>query len=1020
MHLGRKRFAVAMVLMTCVSMVGQMASGNGTTQQALDHFDGGTKAMTLYVDKDGEHLSFTLPANAKVQDARLTLGGTLPPVMQRYAVGNSPTAIAGADLDKNGYMDLAVVNSRSDNVSVLLNDGHGRFDRARPLDFMVAHEPVDLVLADLDKDGQMDLATVNASEGSVTVRLTKADLFSSYATYAVGGNPARILDGDLDNDTYPDLVVVRDQFPVVAILYNKGDGTFNPPVDVSVLAVPEGAALLDVNGDGAPDIVLASALKPYSVMVVKNLGGKRFDEGETTYSLAWPPSDLRAADLTGDGKMDLAVTSVQGNITIFPATGQGFGTPSVVACTKQQAAFLADLNSDGLVDMVTVSRWDSTVRTFINRGGGSMALDQLFLTGANPNGIFAGDLDGDGSPDIATADNLGNTASVVLNNGRGRFAWFDMYDVNESDKMVALGDLDGDGQKDAVSTNYAWQSVTLAYNQGKGQFTKVDRRPGYMVFTGGSGGSEPFYPTIADYNGDGRNDVEYNEELSYAVIMMFNDGNGVFREDSVAHESGKNLLTAPAYVTVPVDVDGDNDLDIVAIHANHDFISILLNDGTGHFEKKINHSMNGNHPADIVAEDFNNDGIVDFVTANFGLMQDFEENLTFIRNDGNGNFTNVMNLPLKKGPRSLYFADLNGDNRRDIVVAFSPKKGLSDVVPGEIAVIMADTQPLHYKEPVYYRAGILPGVVRATDINDDNKPDVICLNQGTGIATGSLSVFINRGDGTLEPAIEYPDVPFRHVAFGDLNGDGRDEVVDPVLGTHLAVYRALYYPGHVVLSGPANENLHQVQGLSQLPQEVNLTASVASWLKAAGKDGTGNITYRMNLSADRAGMVRVSGLTVTYKIESPSPKTARAYSEQGMVVTLILLGLLIVVSLSVGAPASSKEAKGRPAKAIPTKPSKGKPKKREDEPGPVIVRAPPPVQVKTKKDDWDRTKKGLPTAKKVEKPAPPKGPPVKVEVVRAGWKPSKQTVEHQKFEKAAEHRDKIKTEKKGKRKDVDD
>jgi Na+-transporting methylmalonyl-CoA/oxaloacetate decarboxylase gamma subunit len=254
------------------------------------------------------------------------------------------------------------------------------------------------------------------------------------------------------------------------------------------------------------------------------------------------------------------------------------------------------------------------------------------------------------------------------------------------------------------------------------------------------------------------------------------------------------------------------------------------------------------------------------------------------------------------------------------------------------------------------------------------------------------------------------------MAFGDLNGDGRDEIVDPVLGSHLAVYRALYYPGHVVLTGPTSDNLVQVQGLSMLPQEVNLTSSVASWMKSAGKDGVGNVTYRMNLTADHAGMVRVSSLTVTYKIETPPAKSPRTYSPQGMAVTLVLLGLLIVVSLSIGAPAAPKEAQKRPAKAAPKK----APKPEDvEEPGPVIVRAPPSIQVKAGKDDWDKARPGKATAKKETRPAPPKGPPVKVEVVKAGWRPTKQSVEHQKFEKAAELREKIKTEKKVKRKDDD-
>jgi hypothetical protein len=1014
-QLGGKHFAFVAVLLMCISTLAQVpVSGNGTSPQVLDRFDEKTTALALYLDKDATQVSFTLPANAKVQDASMKLEGVLPPVIKKYAVGSAPVAVRGADLDKDGNIDLAVVNSKSDSVSVLLNDGHGNFNKMPPLDYMVAHEPQDLVLADLDKDGKMDMAAVNSSDGSVTVRLSTGDLFSTNTAYHVKGNLSHIYVGDMDKDGYPDLVVIRRQFPVISVLYNKGDGTFNPPVDVSIMAVPEGAALIDVDRDGRLDIVLASSMKPYSIIVVRNLGGKSFDDGVVTYSLDWPPSDLMAANLTGHGQ-DLVVPSIQGNITIFPRVDLGFGTPYVLRYERQQAVFPADLNNDGLMDLVTISRWDSTVRTFINKGGGNMTLDQLYITGSNPNGVFVADLDGDGASDIATADSAGGTVSVALNNGRGRFAWFDVYDLIESDKMAVLGDLDGDDRQDLVSTNYAWQSVTIGYNSGKGQFTRVQRRPGYMVFTGGSGGSEPFFATIADYNGDGRNDIEYGEELSSAIIMMFNNGDGTFREDSVAHMAGKNLLTAPAFTTLPVDVNGDGSLDIVTTHFNHDYISVLLNDGTGHFQKRINHSMEGNHPFDIVADDFDHDGHMDFITANMGIEQNYESNLTFIRNDGKGNLTNVMNLPVRPGPKALTTADMNGDGKMDILVAFAPKYNLNDIGQGDVSVILATDTPMQYKAPMYFKAGVLPGVVHATDLNDDNKPDVICLNQGTG-ATGTMLVFINKGDGSLEPQIEYPGVPFRHVAFGDLNDDGRDEVVVPALGRYVEVYRALYFPGNVGLSGPTGENLEVNAGILQTAQQVNLTASVNAWLQKVGKGSSGNVTYRMNLTAGRAGIVRVSGLSIKYKVEkAPVGGTGRDFSEQGIVITLVLLGMLVLVSLSVGQPKAPEKERPRKGKGAKTKPHKHKHLDRGlKEPGPVIIRA-PAVQVKAGKDEWDKVPTAKATAKKVEK-KPPAGPPVKVEVVSQGWRPSKQTVDHSKFEKAAEHREDIKKEKDYKKK----
>ena len=980
--------------------------GTGTTLGALTRFDTKTNSEELYLDQSASQVSFTLPANATVLDAHMKVEGTLPPVVQRYPVAPAPVAIKGADLDKDGNLDLAVLSERNDSVIVFFNDGQGHFDKTQAQEFMVAHDPQDMALGDLDMDGKTDLVAVNESNGAVTVRLSKTALFGSMTNYLVGGKPIKVLVGDMNNDTYPDIVVVRKEFPCVAILYNKGDGTFNPPTDVSVNAAPQGAALVDVNRDGKLDILVASSARPYSVNYVRNLGSKNFEEADK-FPLEGPPSDLVTADLNGDGRTDLIAPSVQGNISVLMAVGNTFPSMTVLRCTKQQAAFAGDLNNDGHTDLVTVSGEDSTVRTFINKGNGSLSPDQLFMTGSDPSAVFLGDLNGDGSLDVATADKGGNSVSVSMNFGTGRFAWYDIYDIGQSDKMVALGDLNGDGQKDLVSTNTAGQSVTVAYNAGKGQFTTKRVWPGYKVNGGGAG---PLYPTIADYNGDGQNDIEYGEELSGAAIMMFNGGNQNFSSDSVAHQGGKDLLPAPAFMTVAADVNGDKVLDLVIDHLDHDYLSVLINDGTGHFDERINHSMDGKHPYGLVAEDFNNDGVMDFVTADYGMGQKYESNLTFIQSDGKGNLTNVLNLPVHPGPISLAFADMNHDGLRDIVVAFAPKKGPADNTPGEVAVILADKNPLQYKSPMYFQAGVLPGLAHPADLNDDGVPDLLCLNQGT-TDPGTLSLLMNNGDGSLRAPITYPDIPFKLAAFGDLNGDERDEMVEPVFGSDVAVYRALYYPANIHINGPAGDNLLQGPGLFQGVQDLNLTSSVQTWI-ANNNKAPGNMTYTMNLSASRSGMVHVFGLEVSYKVEhiitTAEPKK---FSPEGTVITVVLLVLLAFVAGSVTS--GQQRKKPEPVRPKTIKP-KGTTKSKEKrmEPGPVIIRK-PAVQVKAEKEDWDKHKDAeLPA--KAEATKVPKGPAVKVEVSK-DWKPSKQTIEKMKLEKATELRDDIKVERKYKK-----
>jgi hypothetical protein len=209
------------------------------------------------------------------------------------------------------------------------------------------------------------------------------------------------------------------------------------------------------------------------------------------------------------------------------------------------------------------------------------------------------------------------------------------------------------------------------------------------------------------------------------------------------------------------------------------------------------------------------------------------------------------------------------------------------------------------------------------------------------------------------------------------------------------------------------ENLWVNPGLLQIEQDVNLTSSLSSFLDQADKEGVGNLTYHMNLTAGRAGVAKVTGLIVKYKIPVPvTGQNNKDFSPQGAGIMLVMLGLLIIVAMAVS---SSKAPAQEPQVTIK---AKGKKKEKEDvhpEPGPVIVRK-PKVQVKAEKEEWDKPKKdqGKPDKKagplKEVKPAG-----IKVEVQKGGWKPSKSTVDRSKFEKAAEMRDEIKKDKKYKK-----
>lgn len=951
----------------------------------IDRLNKGTTTLELFVDDLGADMEIELPVNAKVKEAELTMRGILPPIISQYDVGASPLAITGADVDGDGDIDLGVVNSKSDSVSILLNGdvNTGNFRKTKALDFAVDSGPQDLVLVDLSGDGKVDLATANYDDESVTVRLTTAsDMFGSTAKYSVGGSPLFLLAEDMDGDQALDLIVIRKEYPVISVLYNKGDGAFNPALDVMVHASPEGAVAGDFNADGKIDIAVASTDRPYSVIMVENKGSKTLVESGS-YQVQWPPSDVIATDFRGDGYLDLAVSSAEGNITILENAGIGVGTPIVIPFDRQWAMYPVDLDHDGLDDLVSVTRVDSTIRTFMNRlisdPSQPFPLDQVFIIGSNPNDIFIEDLDGDGDMDVATPDLASDSVSVVMNNGRGRYTWYDMYDTTNSDKLIKKGDIDNDGDMDLISTNYNEQTVSVVWNEGRGEFTRVDLRDGYKVYAkeGGAGASEPFWISTGDYDGDGDIDVEYGEELTYAIIMMFNEGGGEWDEQSVALVNKTNLLPAPPFVTLPIDVDGDKDLDIVTNHVNYDYISTLINDGTGHFKTIINHSLEGVHPFDMVEHDYDGDGDKDLFTANFGKALDFENTLTIVRNNGDGTFTNIKNITVKQGPRSLEIADFNGDGLNDIVVGFAALKGLSDIVPGEIAILQANGKEGTYKDPVYYRAGILPGRVHATDLNEDGAQDVICLNMGTG-SGGSISIFINKGDGTLKPQIEYPHLPFSDGEFHDFLGDGRDELALPVLSTHIAIYRALYYPSDVSISVGGHEAT-SFSGIFDTSQDVNITEALNLYLKEMRDAGEkGNISVPIKVQAQGAGIVRLSNVNIRFKLDKEEEdkddnRGHLDFNDPGTWTLFIMLFVLIVISISIAAPRAPEEVeveanlKRRAAARRKGKGKKGKKKGKKRKVTPRTEKKEPKVKVEVRKKKGGKKHRDELSMKKLKK-----------------------------------------------------
>ena len=176
-----------------------------------------------------------------------------------YAVGSQPRSVVAADLDGDGDRDLAVANYDpygSGSISVLKNNGDGTF--ASAVSYAAGYTPRSVVATDLDGDGDQDLAVANYSN-TVSVLMNNGDgTLAAAVNYAVIEYPASVFAADLDGDGDHDLAVTSNSSGRVSVLRNKGDGTFATAATFAVGSNPWSAFVADLDGDGDQDLAVAN------------------------------------------------------------------------------------------------------------------------------------------------------------------------------------------------------------------------------------------------------------------------------------------------------------------------------------------------------------------------------------------------------------------------------------------------------------------------------------------------------------------------------------------------------------------------------------------------------------------------------------------------------------------------------------------------------------------------------------------------------------------------------------------
>jgi hypothetical protein len=369
------------------------------------------------------HLLMTLALFVAVHRAAAQVPFTLSASLTN---GVAIRSVTTADVNNDGKPDLICVRGNPSNLYIWTNGGNGLF--VSNASYAVGSFPYNVIAADVNNDGRPDLITANNSGNSLTVLTNDGNGgFVLAATLAMGSGtaPHSVAAADLFGRSRLDLISANSQASSFTIWTNSGGGNFVSNATFSVgtpgYTVPQWVTTADVNGDGKPDIIGACNNSGSYLNIWTNNGTGGFASAPVPYL----PSVIGllcvvATDVNGDGKVDLAlVASLITGSAVIVLTNNGSGGFTVSGTypvgTSPYAVVAADVNGDGWVDLITCNQGSSTLTVLTNNGTGVFGSNATLSVGSGPESMTSADINGDGRVDLISGNWNVGTLTVLTN-----------------------------------------------------------------------------------------------------------------------------------------------------------------------------------------------------------------------------------------------------------------------------------------------------------------------------------------------------------------------------------------------------------------------------------------------------------------------------------------------------------------------------------------------------------------------------------------------------------------------------
>ncbi len=477
-----------------------------------------------------------------------------PAIKASYCnAGTIPAFIGVGDFDGDGKLDLAVVNSGGDDVSILLGNGDGTFSLPSIgiLNAAISNAVTSIAVTETATPPAVPFTiTIDSEQMTVTARAGAINPFTYTVTRHVSGSTA----------------ASHSIAASVAVNFRTGPVCTTPPAPC---LQPTSVAVGDFNGDLMPDLAITNFATD-EVVILLNTTTSYGPAGALNFGTA---ASFSLTSITGT--LNAAISSVVTSIDVNETA------------TLPALPFIIKIDSEQMIVTARAGAANPRTYTVTRHVNGSIAASHLiaasvFTGGNGPLYVAAGyfetpptNLDlavanfgNNGSPPV-----VGTTVSILIGNGDGTFQPAVPLSVGNNPAALAIGDFDNDGNKDVAVANFGSDSVSILPGNGDGTFdTQIVRTVG----------NQPISIVAGNFNGDAFDDIVVANQVDKSISVIPGDAARLFVKLSKDESFGK---TPSEIVAADFNKDGAMDLAIATFPSHT--IGILLGNGDGTFSNKI-------------------------------------------------------------------------------------------------------------------------------------------------------------------------------------------------------------------------------------------------------------------------------------------------------------------------------------------------------------------------------------------------------------------------------------------------